>query len=128
MPAAIRALAFDSQGNVYYAGLGFDRTAPPNTVAVNKGTFDSLGNLTWSAPTFINATSAPSTLNDKEWIAADANPGSPFRDRVYVTWTRFIFNASNGRYVQSPIAFTYSKDGGKTFSSPKLIVGNVLYG
>jgi len=79
MSAAIRALAFDSQGNVYYAGLGFDRTAPPNTVAVNKGTFDSLGNLTWSAPTFINATSAPSTLNDKEWIAADTNPGSPFR-------------------------------------------------
>ncbi len=34
------ALAFDSHGNVFYAGLGFDRTAPPNTVAVNRGTFD----------------------------------------------------------------------------------------
>jgi hypothetical protein len=121
------AVAFDSQGHVYYAGLGFDRTAPPNTVAVNKGTFDSAGNLTWSQPTFINPTTAPSTLNDKEWIAADANPSSPFRDRVYVTWTRFIFNPHNGRYVQSPIAVAYSKDGGKTFSSPQLIVGNVLY-
>src|SRR3989449_7214170 len=29
------ALAFDSRGAVYYAGLGFDRTSPPNTVAVN---------------------------------------------------------------------------------------------
>jgi hypothetical protein len=89
-------VAFDSQGHVYYAGLGFDRTAPPNTVAVNKGTFDSGGNLTWSQPTFINPTTAPSTINDKEWIAVDANPSSPFRDRVYVTWTRFIFNPHNG--------------------------------
>jgi hypothetical protein len=122
------AVAFDSQGHVYYSGLGFDRTAPPNTVAVNKGTFDNQGNLTWGAPTFINPTTSPSTLNDKEWIAADANPSSLFRDRVYVTWTRFIFNAANGHYVQSPIAFAFSKDGGKTFSTPQLIVGNVLYG
>jgi hypothetical protein len=122
------SVAFDSQGHVYYAGLGFDRTAPPNTVAANKGTFDSAGNLTWGAPTFINATTAPSTLNDKPWIAVDSHPSSPFHDRVYVSWTRFIFNPQNGRYVQSPISFVYSKDGGATFSAPQLIVGNVLYG
>jgi hypothetical protein len=121
------AVAFDSQGNVYYAGLGFDRTAPPNTVAVNKGTFDNSGNLTWSAPTFINPTIVPSTLNDKEWINADANPSSPFRDRVYVSWTRYKFNAHYGYYVQSPIFFVYSTDGGKTFTKPESIVGNVLY-
>jgi hypothetical protein len=121
------SVAFDSQGHVYYAGLGFDRTAPPNTVAVNKGTFDSSGHLTWGAPTFINATTAPSTLNDKPWIAVDSHSSSPFRDRIYVSWTRFIFNAHNGAYVQSPISFVYSKDGGVTFSAPQLIVGNVLY-
>jgi hypothetical protein len=121
------SVAFDSQGHVYYSGLGFDRTAPPSTVAVNKGTFDSSGNLTWGAPTFINATTAPSTLNDKPWIAVDSHSTSPFRDRIYVTWTRFIFNAHNGRYVQSPISMVYSKDGGATFSAPQLIVGNVLH-
>lgn len=121
------SVAFDSHGHVYYAGLGFDRTAPPSTVAVNKGTFDNSGKLTWSAPTFINPSTSPSTLNDKEWIAVDAHPTSPFRDRVYVTWTRFIFSAGTGRYVQSPIAFAYSSNGGATFSAPKLIAGNVLY-
>jgi hypothetical protein len=121
------ALAFDSRGNVYYAGLGFDRAAPPNTVAVNKGTFDGAGRLTWGPPTFINPTTSPSTLNDKEWIAADWHVGSPFRDRVYVSFTRFLFNANNGSYVQSPILFAYSTDGGKTFSEPRSIVGNVLY-
>jgi hypothetical protein len=121
------SVAFDSRGNVYYAGLGFDRAAPPNTVAVNKGTFDANGKLTWGPPTFINPTTSPSTLNDKEWIAADANVASPFRDRIYVSWTRFLFNAHNGNYVQSPIFFAYSTDGGQTFSAPQNIGGNVLY-
>jgi len=122
------AVAFDSRGHVYYAGLGFDRLSPPNTVAVNKGTFDNSGNLTWSAPTFINPTTSRSVFNDKEWIAVDAHSTSPFRDRVYVTWTRFIFSAGTSAYVQSPIAFAYSSNGGATFSTPKLIAGNVLYG
>ena len=122
------SVAFDSQGHVFYAGLGFNRTSAPNTVAVNKGTFDGGGNLTWGPPTFINPTTSPSTLNDKEWIAVDSHVGSPFQDRIYVTWTRFIFNAHNGSYVQSPIAFVSSSDGGATFTTPKLISGNVLYG
>ncbi len=121
------ALAFDSQGAVYYAGLGFDRVLPPDSVAVNRGTFDTTGALTWSQPTFINAVKSPSVLNDKEWIAADSHVGSPFQDRVYVSWTRFVFNPIHGNYVQSPIAFAYSSDGGATFSTPQLIVGNVLY-
>src|SRR5437870_5349256 len=121
------SLAFDSAGHVFYAGLGFARTAPPNTVAVNKGTFDSEGTLSWGAPTFINPTTSPSTLNDKEWIGVDSHVGSPFQDRVYVSWTRFLFNPHNGRYVQGPIAFVYSTDGGATFSTPQLIVSSVLY-
>jgi len=121
------SVAFDSKGHVYYAGLGFDRTSPPNTVAVNKGTFSG-GNLSWSQPTFINQTTSPSTLNDKEWIAVDSRTGSPFQDRIYVTWTRFLFNPQNGSYIQSPIAFASSSDGGATFTTPKLISGNVLYG
>lgn len=120
------AVAWDSQGHVYYAGLGFNRTSPPNTVTVSRGTFSG-GNLSWSAPTFLNATTSPSTLNDKEWIAVDHNSSSPFRDRVYVSWTRFLFNAHNGAYTQSPIFFASSSDGGATFTTPKSISGNVLY-
>jgi hypothetical protein len=120
------SVAFDSQGNVFYAGLGFNRTSPPNTVAVNKGTFGG-GNLSWSAPTFINQTTTPTILNDKEWIAADWHVTSPFRDRIYVSWTRYLFNPNNGSYVQSPIFFAYSTDHGATFSTPTNISGNVLY-
>ncbi|MEA2547921.1 MAG: hypothetical protein QOI00_1692 [Chloroflexota bacterium] len=122
------AVAFDSRGHVFYAGLGFNRTSAPNTVAVNKGSFSNSGALSWGAPVFINQTKSPSTLNDKEWIAADSHASSPYRDNVYVTWTRFKFNASNGNYVQSPIFFVRSTDGGATFSAPVSIAGNVLYG
>jgi hypothetical protein len=122
------AVAFDSHGHVFYAGLGFDRTSAPNTVAVNKGTFGGSGALSWGAPVFINQTTSPSTLNDKEWIAVDSHASSANRDNIYVTWTRFLFSAGSGAYVQSPIFFARSTDGGATFSAPKAISGNVLYG
>src|SRR5437870_8898827 len=120
-------LFFDNHGNVYFTGLGFDRTQAPNTVTLSKGTFDTSGNLHWGLPTFIGQTKASSTLNDKPWSTVDNNPASPFYGRIYVSWTRFIFNPSNGAYKQSPIIFAYSTDGGQTFSSPQLISPNVLY-
>ena len=121
------AVTFDSRGHAYYAGLGFNRTSAPNTVAVNRGTFSASGQLSWSAPTFINQTTSPATLNDKEWIVADANATSPFRDRVYVTFTRFLFNPVNGSYVQSPIMEAHSSNGGQSFSAPQIIGAPAVY-
>jgi len=121
------SLAFNSAGNVYYAGLGFDRRMPPNTVEVSKGTFSDSVALSWGAPTFINPTTSPSIFNDKPWIGADSHASSPFKDNIYVSWTKFIFNPANGAYIQSPIFFVHSTDGGATFSTPTSIVGNVLY-
>ena len=122
------SVAFDSRGTVYYAGLGFNRASAPNTVTVSRGSFSSGGDVSWGAPTFINPTTSSAIFNDKEWIAVDSHTTSPYRDRVYVTWTRFIFNPVNGAYVQSPISFASSSDGGRTFTTPKLISSNVLYG
>lgn len=121
------ALAFDSRGRVYYAGLGFDRASPANTIAVNQGTFDRRGHLRWGPPTFIGQTTDPTIFNDKEWVAADSNKDSRYRDRVYVSWTVFMADPTTGNYVQSPIAIAYSKNGGRTFSDPQVIVGDVIY-
>src|SRR5438309_9978038 len=104
-------LVFDNSGNVYFTGLGFNRLTAPNTVTVSKGTFDSNGNLHWGSPVFIGQTNSPSTLNDKPWTAIDTHVSSPFQGRVYVSWTRFIFSAKTGAYVQSPITLAYSTDG-----------------
>jgi hypothetical protein len=120
-------LAFGSNGNVYFTGLGFDRLTAPNTVAVNRGTFDSSGSLIWGPPVFIGQTTSPSIFNDKPWTAVDSHASSPFQGRVYVSWTRFVFSAATGAYVQSPIIFAFSTDGGQTFSTPELISPNVIY-
>ncbi len=120
------AVAFDSRGHVYYAGLGFNRNDPASGVEVSKGTIAG-GTLTWSQPSWVTQTNNPAVFNDKEWIAADHYASSAFRDRVYVSFTRFIFTPK-GNYVQSPIFTSYSSDGGQTFSSPQSISNNVLYG
>ena len=120
------AVAFDSRGKVFYAGLGFNRNDPASGVEVSTGTIAG-GNLTWSQPAWVTQTNNNAVFNDKEWIAADHYAASPYRDRVYVSYTRFIFSAS-GNYVQSPIFSSYSSDGGQTFSSPHSISDNVLYG
>ena len=48
--------------------------------------------------------------DDKQWLAADANPSSPFRDNLYLVWTEFT----------NPwqILFSRSTDQGVTWSAP----------
>lgn len=120
------SVAFDSQGNVFYAGLGFDRTDPASGVEVSRGTISG-GSLSWSQPAWVTQTNNDGVFNDKEWVAADHYTSSRFRDRVYVSYTRFVFSPQ-GRYVQSPIYTSFSSDGGRTFSAPTSVSGNVLYG
>ncbi|MHB8188684.1 MAG: sialidase family protein [Dermatophilaceae bacterium] len=120
------AVTFDSRGHVFYAGLGFNRNDSASGVEVSKGTIAG-GTLTWSQPSWVTQTNNKAVFNDKEWVAADHYATSRFRDRVYVSYTRFIFSPQ-GKYVQSPIFTSFSSDGGQTFSSPTSISHNVLYG
>lgn len=119
------AVTFDSRGNVFYAGLGFNRYNPASGVEVSKGTITG-GTLTWSQPSWVVQTNNMALFNDKEWVAADHYVASPFRDRVYVSYTRFVFSPM-GNYVQSPIFTSFSADGGQTFSTPIQVSSNVLY-
>jgi hypothetical protein len=60
---------------------------------------------------------------DKEWLTVDNYEDSPFYGRIYVTSTRFV-NGPHGSYFRAPIVFSYSDDGGVTWSSPKVISGS----
>jgi hypothetical protein len=81
----------------------FDGSAVPGVVVST-----SLDGLTWSAP--IGVTAANQTTNDKNWIACDNHPGSPFYGRCYVEWDSF---AGNGTIFMST-----SSDGGHTWTAP----------
>ena len=116
------ALAFDSRGRLYFAniadheGPGGNFTGPSVVVARSDN-----GGLDWSAPITVargftaitkGKRSGPNVFNDKDFIAVDADSLSPFRDRVYVTWTRFQEVLSPKQaFFTAPIMLSYSDDG-----------------
>ena len=88
------------------------------------------GGRTWSEPiTVFHGTGAGigpanrAVFYDKEWIAVDNNPDSPFYGRIYVTTSRFL-NALQGAYAESPIWLSWSDDGGLTWTRGKEISGS----
>ncbi|HET9002108.1 MAG TPA: sialidase family protein [bacterium] len=112
------AMAFDSQGNVYFTCIVFDVVAAANAIVVTKsnaafgGSFfhsPAGGPLVDNPLGIVANDNDPVIFNDKEFIAADSHIASPKRDNVYVTWTRFSA-------TDSPIYFSQSKDGGATWS------------
>jgi hypothetical protein len=117
------AQAFDSQGNAYYGTLAFPNsvTASPEQLAtrlqadffVAKSTD---GGCHYSSAAKVSSTS-PAIFDDKDAIAADASPTSPFRDNVYAAWTKFIQPAGAG-FANDQIHFSRSTDGGATWSQP----------
>jgi hypothetical protein len=88
------------------------------------------GGRTWTEPVVVmqgrGAGIGPANraiFYDKEWLTVDNNPASPFYGRAYVTSTRFI-NGLHGSYAASPIVLSWSDDGGRTWTAPKVISGS----
>ena len=54
-------------------------------------------------------------LLDKQLLTVDATKGSPFQDRIYVTWTLFAADGTSYIYEAN------SRDYGEHFSAPKLV-------
>ncbi len=127
------AIAFDSQGNVYFACIVFDVNSPANAAVVTKsnaafgGSFfhsPAGGPLVDNPLGIVANDNDPLIFNDKEFIAADSHIGSLKRDNVYMTWTRFRMGCPTANaYCESPIFFSQSKDGGGTWSAGVEISG-----
>jgi hypothetical protein len=88
------------------------------------------GGRTWSEATtvFMGTGTGIGPANnavfyDKEWITVDNTPSSPHYGRAYVTTSRFR-NGPHGSYAESPIMFSWSDDGGLTWSRGKEISGS----
>ncbi|MCP8305324.1 MAG: exo-alpha-sialidase [archaeon] len=72
------------------------------------------GGLTFS-PSVVVVNGSRSFFNDATFIAVDAFPDSPYSGNVYVSWTRFSFEADK---VYTQIFLSRSTDGGETWSEP----------
>lgn len=118
---------FDAAGNAYVGGVLFDVASPASAFVVAKSNAP-IGGAFYHTPAALSfqeyrntplgvlaSDNDPDIFNDKEFIVADANPGSPKLNNVYGTWTRFA-STTFGVGSNSPIYFSQSTDGGATWS------------
>jgi hypothetical protein len=122
------ALAMDSRSNTYFTCVVFSDPGPESAILVTKS------NAAFGGAFFHTPKPGPTQrfrtlplgvvvndrtftlFHDKEFIFSDANPASPKRDNVYVTWTRFRMDATGNTTLESPIFYSQSTNGGATWS------------
>jgi hypothetical protein len=118
--------AFDTRGNVYYSCQVFNRGVP---VSANPDlssallVFRSTGNggASYTFPARV-VTEQPDTTGtglqpflDKQLLTVDNHTKSPYRDRVYVTWTTFAPDGTGYIYE------SHSADYAETWSAPNVV-------
>ena len=117
------SVAWDTKGNVYFDCQVFQRgpsttNNPDQSSAVYVFRSTQNNGASWNfpgRPVVENYTTTGLPFNDKPYMTVDNHHGSPYQDRVYVTWTVFAADGTANIYE------SYSKDYGQTFSGPVLV-------
>jgi hypothetical protein len=122
------SVAWDTKGNAYLSCQTFNRgsAVSPNPdqssgffVYRSTGTQGASFNFPGRpVATHDDSAGAGDVLLDKQLMTVDNHKGSPFADRVYVTWTTFAANGT--AYIYE----AYSADYGESFSAPVLVSKN----
>ncbi len=120
------SVAWDTRGNAYLSCQLFNRgtVASPNpdqsstfvlfrSTQNNGASFNFPGR--YSTTVTFDPTGTSGVLQDKALMTVDDNVNSPFRDRIYVTWTEFA--ADGTAYIYE----VHSDDYGETFSNRVLV-------
>ena len=103
-------LAFDSAGNVYYAGIAINLNTFAFTAFVAKYVNDGAN---YASATLITSG------DDKPWIAVDTS-GGPNNGDVYLLYQGFTKSVGGGSLL------VRSTDGGNTYSNPILVPGGAF--
>lgn len=117
------SLAWDTKGNAYMNCMVFMRgPGTTNNPDLSSGIYlfrsTANGGASWNFPGRPVAevfTNNPNVLLDKPYMTVDNNVGSPFQDRVYVTYTNFA--ADGTAYLFE----SHSNNYGESFSAPVLV-------
>ena len=129
------AVAWGLSNTIYFSTLGFhDNQTPPNNNCSGGGLYvyrsDDGGNI-WTLPA--NGPAIPNTqtiFRDKEYIAVDSNPASPFAGRVYMVWDDDNYAGCPQNFptnlITRNISFSFSADNGATWSAPSVLASGCL--
>jgi hypothetical protein len=119
------SVAWDTKGNAYLSCQVFDRgptvsNVPDSSSAVYVYRSTATNGASWNFPgrpviEFFDPTGTSGVLEDKPYLTVDNHVGSPFQDRIYVTYTEFAADGTG--YLWE----SFSADYGETFSSRVLV-------
>lgn len=117
------SIAWDTRGNAYYNCMAFMRGTPTsNNPDFSSGIFmfrsTQNDGASWNfvgRPVAQDFDTTGASLLDKPYMTVDNHVGSPFRDRIYVTYT--LFGADGSAIIYE----AYSSDFGEHFSAPVLV-------
>src|SRR4051794_13904887 len=119
------SVAWDTRGNAYLSCQTFNRgsaTSPDPDQSSAFYVYRSTGskgasfNFPGRPVTTLNDTAGTgAALLDKQLLTVDSHRRSPFRDRIYVTWTKFAADGTGYIYE------AHSADYGESFSEPVLV-------
>ena len=112
--------AFDGQGRAYVSMLLVTKSGP-SAVAVSRS-LD--GGRTFGRPVLVHRTGCEH-CDDKPWLAVDTGARSPYRNRVYLFWTRLVVNGS-GHRVGARQLVAWSDDQGRRWSAPVAVTPRSL--
>jgi hypothetical protein len=107
------SMAFDSQGQLFISHLS--RSFGAGELTVVAGLIADTTTPGTATYTPVQVSQTDGNDDDKNWLAADANPTSPFADNLYLVWTRFTGINAGG---PTAIFFSRSTDGGANWSAP----------
>lgn len=106
------SLAFDTRNDLFYSYIvvffGNGNGVNGSEMAVARSTD---GGRTYPTVSYFSFETGSNHFNDKPMITTDTNPGSSFRDNVYVAW-----DAASGGTTGGGIRVGTSSDNGSTFS------------
>ena len=120
------SVAWDSRGNAYLSCQVFNRGQPTSAnpdsssgFVVFRSTQNDGASWDFTGRYVIvdantDGKSSDVVLEDKQYLTIDNNPSSPFRDRIYVTWTEFTASSA---YIYE----AFSNDYGQTFSAKQRV-------
>ncbi len=103
------SLAYDSQGRLFWSYLGVNLSTGTLQVLVSE--LNPVTGAVINGPVLVTP-GVGFDQHDKQWLAIDTNPSSPFTDRLYLAWT--VFLDVGGTQVLS----AWSSDQGATWSTP----------
>ena len=122
LPQGDDSIAFSSEGIAYHCYMSFDGIRVKRPPRAFSGIWVSAsrdGGKGWTAPVpVIDHANSVMPFGDKPYIVPDNVFGSPYKNNIYLAWTRFAVYGSKDPLHRSHIFFASSSDGGKTFAPP----------